>query len=549
MSKQGDYGKASGSEEPQLPENTASSSKSTLTTTTTTPPTLFNASSSSPTKRQNHEIQEPEQVLQPKLVKRPRTSPTSTTRKDQGENREEGTGNCDSSSSNNDNNGNNDKNDNNDNNDNSNNSNSNPETPAPNSQHVQKTSSGNASDSSEYNSEAEEAAQASQQESQSGEYEPNKGRFSREEKRHLFELIREDPGLFYAFLHQRKERMYGTKSWMHEISRRYNKTAKSKRSLEAIRHHLMFRRVRRKGTKTEVLRSHAQDCRQPETCTKCLIFQRICVQAHIAQCGYSPCESCNKSLPHAAKLVEPSPNKKKLIESMFAARDNLINAQSQNRVNLAQLLCSQDSPNSANIGVQLQPNSVESQQFGQTELDMQVLGQLEHFQAATRALVLIGQQQLQQQQQQQQLLQLLQHSNEFNLASPFPGLHQQLQQQQQQQLQLGQSEIQQRLLYLEQLKALLSQEGRRWDSSLLGSLAGPNPGNNLSDPLSILQSGGNISPSVVASLLQNQHQHNAAGLLNVPQVLASQAQSGLLSQRQESSSQASTNEEDTNSGS
>mmetsp|Transcript_12021 Transcript_12021/g.23528 ORF Transcript_12021/g.23528 Transcript_12021/m.23528 type:complete len:690 (-) Transcript_12021:654-2723(-) len=138
-----------------------------------------------------------------------------------------------------------------------------------------------------------------------------KGRFSDEEKRKLFRLIREDEGLFHSFLHQRKERMYGTKSWMHEITRRYNELIDNKRSLEAVRHHLMFRRIPaqpggKQGT-DQMLEEHAGSCESPGTCTKCLIFQRVCVQNGIARCGYVECTDCKPELPHVDHFVVLNP--------------------------------------------------------------------------------------------------------------------------------------------------------------------------------------------------------------------------------------------------
>eukprot|EP00516_Mucochytrium_quahogii_P003547 CAMPEP_0203763324 /NCGR_PEP_ID=MMETSP0098-20131031/16017_1 /ASSEMBLY_ACC=CAM_ASM_000208 /TAXON_ID=96639 /ORGANISM=" , Strain NY0313808BC1" /LENGTH=383 /DNA_ID=CAMNT_0050658037 /DNA_START=62 /DNA_END=1213 /DNA_ORIENTATION=- len=147
----------------------------------------------------------------------------------------------------------------------------------------------------------------------------NKGRFSKAEKKILFGLIREDTGLFHAFLHQRKERMYGTKSWMHEIAQRYNKKATETRSLEAIRHHLMFRKTANgKGDKNgdNLLLEHAEQCHQCDTCTKCLIFQRSCVQAGWAKCGYDLCTECDKSLPHVSNMIQMGGNTLKSVPMM-----------------------------------------------------------------------------------------------------------------------------------------------------------------------------------------------------------------------------------------
>ncbi|CAK8998406.1 Myb_DNA-bind_5 domain-containing protein [Durusdinium trenchii] len=139
----------------------------------------------------------------------------------------------------------------------------------------------------------------------------SKGRFLKSEKKILFNLIREDPGLFHAFLHQRKERMYGTKSWMHEIAQRYNRLATDKRSLEAIRHHLMFRKTsatRSDKNSERVLLEHAKQCDQSDTCTKCLIFQRSCVQSGVARCGYVECTECDKVLPHVSTMISGDQN-------------------------------------------------------------------------------------------------------------------------------------------------------------------------------------------------------------------------------------------------
>jgi len=130
-----------------------------------------------------------------------------------------------------------------------------------------------------------------------------KGRFSDNEKKFLFDLIRGDSELFSVFLHQRKERMYGTKSWMHEIANRYNKLATKPRTLEAIRHHLMFRKGNANLANDEFLRKHSKRCNQQDTCTKCLIFQRSCVSSKTGRCGVDSCVDCDPELPHVDDAI------------------------------------------------------------------------------------------------------------------------------------------------------------------------------------------------------------------------------------------------------
>jgi hypothetical protein len=164
----------------------------------------------------------------------------------------------------------------------------------------------------EQGSEPGEAAKADP----AGEQGHNKGRFSLEEKKQLFTLIRDDACIFSAFLHQRKERMFGTKSWMHEIANRFNQIITGKkRSLEAIRHHLMFRKTETSSgnaglsiaaelDKTSLeLQEHFKLCHYKGTCTKCLIFQRVCVQQGAYKCGYAACNICNSALEPVAVVM------------------------------------------------------------------------------------------------------------------------------------------------------------------------------------------------------------------------------------------------------
>lgn len=162
----------------------------------------------------------------------------------------------------------------------------------------------------------------------------SKGRFTENEKKMLFDSIRGDPGLFCAFLHQRKERMYGTKSWMHEITQRYNSKANDKRSLEAIRHHLMYRKGNCSGVKAEkqkeyqFLLKHVKNCDKSDTCTKCLIFLRNCVQSKLIHCGYNRCTECDKRTPlakDAIMLIKKAPESNLNVAAKKKQNENNLN--------------------------------------------------------------------------------------------------------------------------------------------------------------------------------------------------------------------------------
>ncbi|CAK9111917.1 Uncharacterized protein SCF082_LOCUS51908 [Durusdinium trenchii] len=136
----------------------------------------------------------------------------------------------------------------------------------------------------------------------------NKGRFSNEEKKILFDLIREDPRLFHEFLHQTKARTYGKKGWMYEIGVRFNQRSPNKRKLDAVRHHLLLRSANRKhhGLEQDAkellgLAKHALECPTRAVCTRCILLDRYRVQHGLAWCGLHNCITCDASLPHVSK--------------------------------------------------------------------------------------------------------------------------------------------------------------------------------------------------------------------------------------------------------
>jgi len=131
-----------------------------------------------------------------------------------------------------------------------------------------------------------------------------KGRFSKKEKRILFNLIRADGELLSSFLHQLKRRNWNGKSWMYEIGNRFNEVAVRKRSHDAIRHHLKLRRsvdkisINQETLDMITLLKHTMICSKPDACTRCLQLDRLRVKKGLACCGAEDCKECNKESPH-----------------------------------------------------------------------------------------------------------------------------------------------------------------------------------------------------------------------------------------------------------
>jgi len=129
------------------------------------------------------------------------------------------------------------------------------------------------------------------------------GRFGDEEQAILVDVIRGDDELRRSFLHKIRSRQYEKKSWMHEIATRFNMRSSSKRSLDAVRHHFMQRRAGRDSKSALVW--HAMRCRRRESCTKCLLLDRIRVESGLASCGVAQCRICDKSRPDVFKPFSP----------------------------------------------------------------------------------------------------------------------------------------------------------------------------------------------------------------------------------------------------
>jgi len=134
-------------------------------------------------------------------------------------------------------------------------------------------------------------------------------RFSIDERKLLFTIIKEDALLTHAFLHQVTKRIWDGKSWMHEIGKRFNNRAAEKRSNEAVRHHLKLRRkVRVNGQRVPPLEQedidfrnlldHCCNCIRQDECARCLQLCRLRVKRQLAKCGYEECTSCDPKLPN-----------------------------------------------------------------------------------------------------------------------------------------------------------------------------------------------------------------------------------------------------------
>ncbi|GBG32360.1 Hypothetical Protein FCC1311_085852 [Hondaea fermentalgiana] len=140
--------------------------------------------------------------------------------------------------------------------------------------------------------------------STSGDDASNSGRFTKEEQEMLVDIIRSDDELTRSFLHKVRARQFHRKSWMHEIAVRFKQRSGTDRSLDAVRHHFMLRRVE-KGQHLNVLLSHAVRCTRKEKCTKCLLLARERVETGIARCGTRSCTICSPSLASTFPL-DPS---------------------------------------------------------------------------------------------------------------------------------------------------------------------------------------------------------------------------------------------------
>ena len=125
------------------------------------------------------------------------------------------------------------------------------------------------------------------------------GRFTKEERRVLVQVITGDAAMLSGYCHLARWRPVkrGTgdknqpRSIMFTIAERFNEVAREPRQLDAVRHHLKFRRGTRSangvthGKTLEKLIEHHQGCFAQESCTRCLQLHRMRVQRGLARCA------------------------------------------------------------------------------------------------------------------------------------------------------------------------------------------------------------------------------------------------------------------------
>ena len=140
---------------------------------------------------------------------------------------------------------------------------------------------------------------------------PASGRFSESEKQILFSMIKQDADLFRAFVHQLTKGKWDGKSWMNEISKRFNELVPEKRKSDAIRHHMKLRRQKdcldEKDDK-QILISlvrHSMQCGRPDQCARCFQLHRFRVKLGYASCGLTACKFCDATKPYVLNPFDP----------------------------------------------------------------------------------------------------------------------------------------------------------------------------------------------------------------------------------------------------
>jgi hypothetical protein len=144
------------------------------------------------------------------------------------------------------------------------------------------------------------------------------GRFTKEERRVLVQVVTGDAAMLsgYCHLHRWRPVKRSTsakdqpRSVMFTIAERFNEVARKPRQLDALRHHLKFRRGERSangvthGKTLEKLIEHRRTCSAQESCTRCLQLHRMRVQRGLARCAEDEggCAVCAAAAPGGASL-------------------------------------------------------------------------------------------------------------------------------------------------------------------------------------------------------------------------------------------------------